>query len=704
MSYTFKIKPLLLLFAGLVVAGICFEACKKDEDTSNMIELLSFGPSPVLRGGELRFIGHNLDKVTSIILANNVEVNTFNSKSPDLLTITVPDATVNGKVTLKTPQGDIVTKTPLTISEPISITSFSPAKARPGTTITIQGTYLNLIKEVIFASKKSVGDTAFVSKSQAKIEVKVPEDAQSGIIVISNGAADPILVESDSVLHVTLPAITQISPTPVKAGNELTIEGTDLDLVKEIVFSGGSKVSSFNSIEPAKILVNVPADAKDGAVKLVVASLLEVVSTQQLEMKVPAISSISPNPAKTGGSVTVTGQDLDLITKVTFGGNKDGQIQGGGTATQITVSVPSNATEDAITFTTAAGKTVTSGAALTLVKPSITSIAPTDVQFNNEITISGNDLDIVAKVKFSGGKEAVPTSASLTELKVNVPVGTTSGTITLVANNGDEVTSVEMLNILASTSATITQMPATAQPGEMINIVGLNLGEVTEVIFPDDISATMFGIKTNELIQVVVPANAKTGMGTLKLITVNGEIIISPPINILGVDPVADPGLVFFDFDNLGLWWGDTGGPENDPALSLDGSNYYRVNKDCNGWTGFFWRNGQNNFPGPAIGTNVGDYVLKFDINVLEPISGGEFAWRLKGSSGDFWYRWKPWESAGPYQTSGWITITVQLTDFYDGANQIADLSTITEDFGVAFNAGASHVNACIDNVRFEHK
>lgn len=695
-----SIRTLLL---GLLAVGVLFYACKKDDDnTSDQIQLFSFGPSPVLRGGDLKFIGANLDQVTAIILPNNVQVTNFKTKTPGQLVIVVPDATVDGKVVLKTPQGDIGTKTILTISEPITIASFSPAKIRPGEVLTLNGTYLNLIKEVVFSNKKTVGDTAFVSQSQTKIELRVPLDAQSGLVVVSNGKAEPILVESATALEVTLPAVSKLTPNPVRAGAGLTIEGADLDLTKEVVFGGGSKVSAFTSMEPAKIVLNVPADAKDGAIKLIAASLVEVSSADQLVMAVPTISGVSPNPAKNGSDITVSGADLDLITKATFGGGKNGQLKGG-SGTQITVGVPIDATEGAVTFTTAAGKTVASGA-LTLVKPVISSIAPLSVQFNAEITISGADLDLAAKVKFSGNQEVTVSGATATEIKVAVPVGTESGPITLVTTNGTEVSSGQSLTILPSTSATITSMPAMAKPGQMIDIVGVNLDEITEVVFPVGVSATMFGQKTATLIQVVVPLAVKKGVGTITFITVNNEMITSPPINIQGVDPVADPSLVFFNFDNLGLWWGDTGGPENDAALSLDGTNYYRVNKDCNGWTGFFWRNGQNNFPGPVIGTNVANYVLKFDINVLEPITGGEFAWRLKGSSGDFWYRWKPWESSGSYKTDGWITVSVPVTEFYDGAKQISDLSTITEDFGVAFNAGASHVNACIDNVRFELK
>lgn len=696
-------RTLIALFLGLLAVGFVFNACKKDDDTSDQIQLFSFGPSPVLRGGELKFIGTNLNQVTSIVLSNNVQVTSFKSKTPELIVLTVPQETVDGTVVLKTPQGDIQTKTILKISEPITITSFSPAKVRPGGVLTLEGTYLNLVKEVIFSNKKSVADSAFISQTQTKLEVTVPEDAQTGIIVISNGEADPILVESLTPVEITLPSVTNLAPNPVKAGTALTIEGADLDLVREVIFSGGSKVSAFTSVEPGKIVLDVPANAKDGKIKLVAASLLEVESGGELVLVVPTITDVSPNPAKNGADITVKGVNLDLITGATFGGGKTGTLLGG-SATEITVKVPIDAAEGTISFSTAAGKSVSTSGALSLIKPVISNIAPLDVQFTKNITITGTDLDLVTKVKFSGGTEVDISGATATEVIVAVPVGTLPGPITLVTTNGSEVNSSQSLNILPSTSATITNMPASAKPGEMINISGENLDEVTEVVFPVNISATMFGIKTATLIQVVIPLSTKTGVGVIKLITKNGEIIESPPINIQGVDPVKDPSLVFFNFDNLGLWWGDTGGPENDPALTLDGSNYFRVNKSCNGWTGLFWRNGQNNFPGATIGTNVANYVLKFDINVLEPITGGELAWRFKGSSGDFWHGWKPWATSGSYKTDGWVTITIPLTEFYDGAKQIADMSTITEDFGVAFNAGASQVNATIDNVRFELK
>jgi len=484
----------------------------------------------------------------------------------------------------------------------------------------------------------------------------------------------------------------------------MTITGTDLDLTKEITFPGGTKVITFESIETGKIVVKVPANSQDGVIKLGMASLVEVSSTPTVTMLSPTISSIAPNPAKTGGLITVKGKDLDLVTSVTFGGNKPGTIQSERSASEMQVRVPADATASTVSFGTAANKSVTSSEALSLVKPSISSITPTDIQVSKELIINGSDLDIVAKVKFSGGKEVDVKNATASQIKVIVPVATTSGAITLVAINGDEVASTQQLNILASTSSVITKMPTNAKPGQKIRIEGENLDEISEVIFPGEIAATMFGAKSNTIIEVVIPIKVKNGIGKIKFITTKGETIESPEINIQGIDPVADLSLVFFNFDGLDRWWGDAGKNEKDPNLSVDGSNYFRVNQSCNGWTGFFWRNGANNFPGSVIGTQINNYVLKFDVNVLTPITGGEFAWRLKGSEGDFWYRWKPWEASGSYKTDGWITVTVPITAFSDGSKGIVNLASITEDFGVAFNSGASAVNVCIDNVRFEKK
>lgn len=699
-------KFLTILSVGFLAVMIFFSACDKDDDTpTDAIQLLSFGPSPALRGGTLKIIGTNLDKVTAVILPDNINISNFDSRTADLITLTIPQETVEGHIILKTPDGDLTSLTILTISEPIVLTSFSPASVKAGNMLTIQGDYLNLINTVVFSDGVAIGDTAFVSHTRQQIQVPVPERAQSGKIVITNGEEIPIEVESEAVLNVVLPSTTGVSPNPVKAGSMLTISGADLDLVKQVEFSGTAAVTSFVSQSLTSIEVMVPGDAHDGNVKITPASLVTVTSADALVMVVPQITGISPNPVKNGAELTISGIDLDLVTDVKFGGGSSGSVSSG-SATTMVVTVPMNATSDVVTVYTAADKSVSSSNVLNFVLPTITGLTPDNGQFGVEITIEGTNLDLVTSVQFTGGVSAAVTSTSLTTATVNLPVGATTGPVTVVTTNGSTVASSVDFEVAVATAAVITSMPAMAAPGDMISIVGEHLDELNEVIFPGEVPATMFGTKTATLIEVFIPLATQTGVGNIKFITFTGQEFFSPPINIQGVDPVVDPALVFFNFDNLGSWWGDTGGVENDPDLSLDGSNYFRVNDDLSGWKGFFWRNGADNFPGATVGTNISGYVLKFDINVLEPITGGVIQWRLNGTEGDFWYRWNPWADTGSFSTNGWITVTLPLSGFTDnygwGTLTLTDLNSITSDFGAAFNDGSSHVNVCIDNVRFE--
>ncbi len=712
MNKSYSLSALVLLL--VMALGISlFNGCKKDDDEpgdANRVVLSAFGPSPALRGGELTIIGKNLDRVSAVVLPENVDVTSFTTHTPTLIKLIIPEATQEGKIILESTDGDITSISELTISEPIEVISFSPATVRPGELITIEGDYLNLITSIVFGVDQALGDTAFVSQTKEKIEIIVPETAQSAplqLLSMAEGGTIPIVIETETPLLVTTPVGASMSPNPVKAGTVLTITGTDMDLTKQIVFQGADPVIAFESQSATSIEVVVPSNTHDGIVYLVPASFVQVPLGTELVMAVPQVASFSPNPAKNGTNITVTGQDLDLIVSATFGGDRVGTIQGGGTNTEITVSVPVNATEGTITFRTRADKDVVTSSVLALIKPQATAINPASAQFGDEITITGTNMDLVSSVIFSGDISVGVNSAMANMVSVDVPIGAVSGPLTLVMPNGSMVLQTVELELLLATNAVITGMPAIAGPGDMISIVGTDLDEINEVIFPGNVPATMFGQKTATLIQVFVPLATSTGVGNIKFITFAGEEFFSPAINIQGVDPVADPSLVFFNFDNLGLWWGDTGGVENDPALSLDGTSYFRANAALSGWTGFFWRNGSDNFPGAAIGASIDNYVLKFDVNVLEPITGGVFHWRLKdaGSEG-FWHRWSPWADTGSFSTSGWITVSIPLNEFTDnygsGTATIADLTTITSDFGLAFNEGDSQVNVCIDNVRFE--
>lgn len=683
--------------ACILIGGLLFTSCDKDEEDLTTVKLSVFGPSPALRGGELKFIGANLDKVTAVVLSPNIEISTFVSKTANELVITIPQNTAPGKVKLKTPQGDITTITPLTFSEPISIASVAPAAVKAGDTFTINGDYLNLIAQVIFSDGVVVDSADFISQTRAKIEVKVPVEAQTGKVMVSNGAEIPVLVYTASPVQVTLPAVTAVAPNPVKPGTEVQITGTNFQLVKSLVFSEEITVDNF-TVNDAKTQITavVPMHAKEGSIQLVAFSGVKVSAATPLSLVGPAVTSISPKPVKNGETITITGTNLDLVVGATFGGDVPGVILSQ-SATQLEVTVPLTATEGKVTLTTNSGKTAETEA-ITLVKPTISSIAPLALMAGNDITITGTHLDLVRKVTFVGGLSVDVTPASATSFTVTVPpaaVGTAA--IVMTTTNGTEVTSSAQLAIEAANKPVITGINASVKPGAKLTITGTKLHLVEAIYFQPNVKAVLYGVRTETSIEVFVPETAKKGAVTLKLVAFNGDEVVSPVFNISGTDPVVDASYVFFNFDNRGSWWGDKGAPENNPDLSLDGSSYFRLNHDMNPWwTGFFWRNGRNDLK--TDGVTVNEWAVKLDVNVLADVTG-DMKLRLKGTDGDFWAVIHGLQNKG-----GWYTVTIPLTSFIidGGTTVIPNVANVDSDFGMAYTGPGEHVNMCIDNVRFE--
>jgi hypothetical protein len=351
---------MIKLSSSRVVALMCFilstailTSCdKNDEPNSGKVELLSFGPTGSKHGDTLRFIGINLDKVSAIQFTGVnaiVEQKDFKQQKSDLILLIVPQAAEKGYVTLKTPEGDLVSKTQFNLDVLVSVSAITP-QARPGGDVTITGEYLNWVNRVTFFNDKAV--ETFVSRSMNQLVVKVPEDAQTGTLVLHYSGTDSADVETTDTLKVTLPIATSLSPNPVKHGTPLTITGTDLDLVKKVYFTGVSAgVTSFVSQTATDLVITVPADTKKGKIKLEAASGLQTTSTADLDVVLPAITTMSPNPVDTLANLTITGTNLDLVSSVSFIGVTNAVTSFvSQSATQLVVKVPTGSITGKLTL------------------------------------------------------------------------------------------------------------------------------------------------------------------------------------------------------------------------------------------------------------------------------------------------------------------------------------------------------------------
>ena len=114
--------------------------------------------------------------------------------------------------------------------------------------------------------------------------------------------------------------IKVFSPTKVVAGQPMTINGSGLSDVKEIVFPGGVSVTNFEIVSNEMIRVTAPSGiAADGG-KLILST-----GTEQVESPLPVtlgntvISGYSKQPgeeAEGGELITIYGKDLEFINAV----------------------------------------------------------------------------------------------------------------------------------------------------------------------------------------------------------------------------------------------------------------------------------------------------------------------------------------------------------------------------------------------------
>ena len=562
-----KIKTLLL--SCLVLLGL--SACDNDDLSTQQytggVSLNVYGPQPVVRGGTLRFLGSNLDQVTQVIIpgVNPItDIDVRQSGIPSEIWVQVPvDGPEEGYVTLVTANGEeITTLTQLTYEEPIVFEGFSPASAMPGETITITGDYLNLIHEVIFAEEVAVPEENFISHDRYQIQVVVPDSARTGEIILSDGAEElPNWIYSEEELEVGTPPVPSITTdTRFKAGERLSINGTALSLVDYVRFEGAEVPSAalaeddkepFNVNENGtNLTLTLPAEAASGTVELVLRSGVTVTASQHFEVVVPTDITVTTSRIKAGNALALSGNDLDLVTSLSFPSNEEGTTIDGGeftvAANSLTLNtVPETAIDGNLSLNMANGMSV--AVPYTLVKPTVTSYSANPVNAGETLTLTGTDLDLVTGVSIGGGSTATPIEGSTeSNLTITVPMDSQSGPVSLILANGTSVES-GTLNVNEAVFCYIANMPEEdIVVGTICQVEIANGDRLTEVQV-DGTSVNYIVNGNNLLFNVPTTAGSNS---TVKLISSNGEIEYTFPF----VSGVAEETVIWTGNFDLGNW------------------------------------------------------------------------------------------------------------------------------------------------------
>lgn len=576
-------KKISKIFAMLVVAlvGLSLTACSDGDDLStdqygNEISLQSFGPCPVLRGGTLYLYGTNLDQIESVnlpgadpITAYEILQSGYNSK----ISIQVPaEKCEPGQIVLKTKKGgEITSVSPITYREDIEITKFFVGSegtmvGNVGDVVTIKGDYLNLMHGVIFAGSDTIKEAEFESHDRYTIQVKIPAEARTGVITLTDTTKDGTSLETKEELTINTPEATPIKDRNIKAGEILSIKGTSFDQIVSVKFEGATvNAADFKSQSVAEITVAVPAKATDGTFYVVTKSGIEV-PVGNIITVVPTELVATPNPVKNGAELTITGKDMDLITGIAFPNAATSELKKVET-TKVTATVPEDAQEttkegNGIILSLANGKTVQ--VAYTLVKPTVASCTPAAITAGEKTLIKGTDLDLVASITFPGDVEqTVEVKGTANTLGVTVPAACAGTGFKLNLKNGTTIEVKDMLTIKAATDPAIASInPGEAVAGSNITITGKNFQNIQN-IYIGSYKVNRYTSRTNTEIVCQVPANAEAGTYKIVMEDPDGNKIEGPEFKVVPAE--KDIATLTTNMDNSAIkypynfTWDDTG-------------------------------------------------------------------------------------------------------------------------------------------------
>ncbi|OQP57205.1 hypothetical protein A3860_11640 [Niastella vici] len=410
-----------------------------------------------------------------------------------------------------------------------TITSFKPAIAPKGKTVTITGTNLTGATSVSFGGMPA---SSFTVISSTNINAVVGNGATGKVSVTTPYGT----VDTSGFTFIPAPVISAFTPALGSTGATVTITGSNFTGATAVSF-GGIPAASFTVVSDGTITA-VLATGGSGSISVIApggtASLPGFIFGYP-----PAITDFTPTVGPTGTVVTIKGNYFAGATAVNFGGVPAASfIVNGDTSITATLFI---GVSGVITVTSPFG-TGRSIGVFTYVAPlAFDSFSPTIGGTGTRVTINGTSVEYATSITI-GGVPIQSIFANNLHSKITVTVGAgATGDIVVTTPYGTVTKGTFIFYPLPVVSSV---SPATGTAGTEVTITGMNFDSVQAVKFGGAL-ATSFKVISSTIIKAII---GEGNSGTVSVTTPGGTgsgnnftFIPSPAPTITSFTPVAAP-------------------------------------------------------------------------------------------------------------------------------------------------------------------
>ena len=329
-------------------------------------------------------------------------------------------------------------------------------------------------------------------------------------------------------IRTTPPELTSLSKNPAYVGEEITLSGNQFGSAPVVLFGVATSMVTAKVVSNTdnSIVVKVPY-ITPGATQIRVQTDQGITDPLPLMVRqpIPQVGVISPTNGLTGTPVVITGDFLNQIRYIRFN-EIDAPITDS-TAQKITVLVPPNLPRGPVFFVIETkGGTYNSGF-IVAGTPQITSLSPLKTKPGAQLSIKGvNLLDGVVRINGNFPDQSTTTITD-TEIRTTIPVGATSGLVTVTVFDKLVATSTDTLQIFQQpVVARLSAQDAVA--GEKVLIEGFNLKAITTVTFST--VSVPFRVISEMQLEATIPLLPATGAVTVSVSGIGGNASAGQPL------------------------------------------------------------------------------------------------------------------------------------------------------------------------------